>query len=298
MKRCKLILFLAVYSVVFSLTSCSSENENSPEGIFLAENISKDFNNRYNSFTIESVFTGSDFYHDSELEETYITCTDTESNKCLVVYLEGIWNRTIRTFSDTRQLPYAVQERLESCLKEPAKVIDQIKEAEFAALNTKEYIIRYRQDTLQAKNCVHTLVTDDNGTILRLCTYSLNEPDNVYPLTENIGWIKQRYRGASILGYINDLGDDEFMVKHDGIMKTVRFRFNRNYDCNWESTTYPLQPDSVIPTHVLERLQAIAPNFSYTDVTVIESKSGTGYTFTDNSKADSPGYTIGSGNDL
>ena len=287
----KRVLFLSLLTAALLLASCGSESDIHPDYTKLPENVSQDFSTRCPGFTIKSAGTYSDFYHSSDNEETFIRCTDTQGNECVVSYTGSQWNRTVRTLTDEQQLPTAVQKSLTACLGErPANDIYEIKEADFAGLKGKEYIIRYHQDTPLAHNCVHTLMTDADGTVLRLCTYPLNNPDYVFPLSESLGYIARQYSGADILGYINDLGDDEFIIRHDGVMKTVLFNHN---GIQWKSTSYPLQPGMTVPQRVLQTLDTIAPGFTYTDVTVIESEQGTSYAFTDNSKADHPGHTIG-----
>lgn len=287
----KRVFFLSLLTVALLLASCGSESDIHPDDTKLPENVSHDFSTRCPGFTIKSAGTYSDSYHGSDNEETFIRCTDAQGNECVVSYTGSRWNRTVRTLTDEQQLPTAVRKSLAACLGErPANGIHEIKAADFAGLKGREYIIRYRQDTPLATNCEHTLMTDADGTVLRLCTYPLNNPDYVSPLTESLSWIAKQYSSADILGYINDLGDDEFIIMHDGVMKTVSFNHNGTL---WKNTSYPLQPGMTVPQRVLQTLDTIDHGFTYTDITVIESEQGTSYAFTDNSKADRPGHTIG-----
>lgn len=282
------LLVLSVCAVAILLASCGSESEFRSENDNLTESISNDFNSRYKGFAIKSVSVSNDFYRDSDRQETFIRCVDSYGDERIVAYVNNKWNRSVRVLADKSQLPYAVQNTLEG---ETPNEIDLIKEAEFAGIGNKEYIIHYKRDIPFAKNCVHTLIVNDNGMVLRKCSYSLNDPDCIYPFAEDISWIMRRYKNATILGYINDLGDDEYIIEHGGVIKTVLFR--PNAQPYWKKTTYPLQPNMTIPQHVLDKLKATAPNFTYTDVTVVETEEGNGFIFTDNSKVDRPAYIIG-----
>ena len=280
---------LAIVSV-FALASCDSENEPAKTDDSLPAEISKDFYGRCPNSTIERVSTNKDFY--SDMQETYVFAVDDTGDKYLVAYLDSAWNRTIRTITDITQLPYNVKEKLsENCSEAMVNGFIDIKEVAQKSIANKYYIFRYRQDTPLAANCEHTLVVDSGGTILKATTYMLNDIDYTRLYTKDIDWITEHYEGAVILGYVNDLGDDNYIVMHNGTLKSIYFNSNET-EVRWNATKYELPNGEVIPSKVLEVLHTIDPEFIYTEVTVVETPIGKYYSLVDGTKPERPGHNI------
>lgn len=286
-------LFGLAICATFAFTSCGSDNGMEPFQYNLPEVVSKDFNNRFQGYKINNFYTGTrtDFYG-NEQQQTDIYSVDNEGNECFVGYLDNVWNRTIQTLPDMSQLPYKVRVVLYRDYPQAVENgFDEIKEISQNCINDKYYILKFLQDTPLVKNCIHMLVIASDGTVLKLCTYPLNNPRDTYPLSGDISWISENYKGAAILGYVNDSGDDNYIIMHDGMLKSVYFRTNR--ETRWKETTYALPEGMSVPKKVLDVLQEVDKTFTYTKVTVIETPDGTYYSFVDGTKPERPGHTIG-----
>ena len=111
------------------------------------------------------------------------------------------------------------------------------------------------------------------------------------PLSTDIDWISKRYSGAVTLGYVNDLGSDNYLVIHNGVLKSVLFKTS-NIDTKWEETTYALPKGATVPNNVLESLHTTHAGFTYTEVMVVENPSGNYFLFIDGTKPNRLGYYV------
>ena len=89
-----------------------------------------------------------------------------------------------------------------------------------------------------------------------------------------------KYKDEVVLGYINDLGYDNYLIMHNGVLKSVLFDSN-NLDVKWKETRYALPEGTTVPSRVLDTLHTKYPDFTYTEVFVIENQCGISYLFTD-----------------
>ena len=289
----KHLLGVLVAAITVILSSCNSENETPVNYNSLPEVIAKDFNNRYGTNNIEQVYTGTDFYRHTGQQETYVHCKDKAGNELLVVYVDNVWNRSVLTLSDINKLPDNVRQRFYKELPQSVKYeFWKIKEITQACISGKYYELCYIvQDSSMNKNWIHTLVIDSEGTVLKSCEYELNDNTYVRPLPTDIDWISEHYRGATVLGYVNDLGYDNYLIMHNGVLKSVLFDSN-NIDVKWKETRYALPECTTVPSRVLDTLHTKYPDFTYTEVFVIENQCGISYLFTDGTRADRLGHYI------
>ncbi|WP_444392219.1 hypothetical protein [Prevotella sp.] len=259
----------------------------------MPEVIAKDFNNRYGTNNIEQVYTGTDFYRHTGQQETYVYCKDKAGNELLVVYVDNVWNRSVLTLSDINNLPDNVRQRFYKELPQSVKYeFWKIKEITQACISGKNYELCYIvQDSSMNKNWIHTLVIDSEGMVLKSCEYELNDNAYVRPLPTDIDWISEHYRDATVLGYINDLGYDNYLIMHNGVLKSVLFD-SHNIDSKWKETRYALPEGTTVPSRVLDTLHTKHPDFTYTEVSVIENQCGIFYLFTDGTRADRLGHYI------
>ena len=168
----------------------------------------------------------------------------------------------------------------------------KINEISQACISGKYYELCYIvQDSSMNKNWIHTLVINSEGTVLKSCEYELNDNAYVRPLPTDIDWISEHYRGATVLGYVNDLGYDNYLIMHNGVLKSVLFASN-NIDVKWKETRYALPEGTTVPSRVLDTLHTKYPDFTYTEVFVIENQCGISYLFTDGTRADRLGHYI------
>ena len=279
-------------AITLVLSSCNSENETPVNYNSLPEVIANDFNNRYGANNIEHIYTGTDFYRHTGQQETYVYCKDKAGNELLVVYVDNVWNRSMLTLSDINKLPDNVQKILSNELPDTAYEFWKIKEISQACISGKYYELCYIvQDSSMNKNWLHTLVIDSEGTVLKSCEYELNNNAYVRPFTADIDWITEHYKGARVLAYINDLGFDSYLIMHDGVIKSVSFDSNHP-DAKWEETRYALPEGTTVSNRVLDTLHTKYPDFTYTEVFVIENPGGIFYLFTDGTRADRLGHYI------
>lgn len=289
----KHLLCVLVAAITVILSSCNSENETPVNYNSLPEVIAKDFNNRYGTNNIEQVYTGTEFYRHTGQQETFVHCKDKAGNELLVVYVDNVWNRSVLTLSDINKLPDNVRQRFYKELPQSVKYeFWKIKEITQACISGKYYELCYIiQDSSMNKNWIHTLVIDSEGTVLKSCDYELNDNAYVRPLPTDIEWIFGHYRGATLLGYVNDLGYDNYLIMHNGVLKSVLFDSN-NLDSKWKETRYALPKGTTVPSSVLDTLHTKYPDFTYTEVFVIENSGGISYLFTDGTRADRLGHYI------
>lgn len=289
----KHLLCVLVAAITIILSSCNSENETPVNYNSLPEVIAKDFNNRYGTNNIEQVYTGTEFYRHTGQQETFVYCKDKAGDELLVVYVDNVWNRSMLTLSDINKLPDNVRQRLSRELPDTDNCeFWRINEITQACISGKYYELCYLvQDSSMDKSWVHTLVIDSEGTLLKSCDYELNNNAYVRPFTADIDWITEHYKGARVLAYINDLGFDSYLIMHDGVIKSVSFDSNHP-DAKWKETRYALPEGTTVPSRVLDTLHTKYPDFTYTEVFVIENQCGISYLFTDGTRADRLGHYI------
>ena len=282
--------WLAVVALV--LTSCDSENVTPIDDKTLPETIDKDFHERCEDYTIKRVYTRPEPYFDSGAMETYVTSEDNAGNECVVVYVDNAWNRTVRMLSDIDQLPITVQYRLLTVNREAGNdEFLEIKEVSQASINGTYYILCYLQDTPKLKNLVHTLVIDSKGTVVKACTYKLNDAEYTGTISGDMEWISMHYKGSKVLGFVNDSGYDNYLIMHDGVLKSVYFRISSK-GTTWKETCYPLPKGTTVPSNVLDSLHADYPDFTYTEVSIVETPDGIFYLFIDGNRPDRLGHYV------
>lgn len=288
----KLLMRILAAAITLVLSSCNSENETPINYNSLPEVIANDFNNRYGTNNIEHIYTGTDFYRHTGQQETYVYCKDKAGNELLVVYVDNVWNRSMLTLSDINKLPDNVQKILSNELSDTAYEFWKIKEISQACISGKYYELCYIvQDSSMNKNWLHTLVIDSEGTVLKSCEYELNNNAYVRPFSIDIDWISEHYRDATVLAYVNDLGCDNYLIMHNGVLKSVLFDSN-NLDAKWKETRYALPEGTAVLSHVLDTLRTEYPDFTYTEVFVVENPGGNFYLFIDGTRADRLGHYI------
>ena len=288
----KLLMCVLAAAITLVLSSCNSENETPINYNSLPEVIANDFNNRYGANNIEHIYTGTDFYRHTGQQETYVYCKDKPGNELLVVYVDNVWNRSMLTLSDINKLPDNVQKLLSNELPDTAYEFWKIKEISQACISGKYYELCYIvQDSSMNKNWLHTLVIDSEGTVLKSCEYELNNNAYVRPFSTDIDWISEHYRDATVLAYVNDLGCDNYLIMHNGVLKSVLFDSN-NLDAKWKETRYALPEGTAVSSHVLDTLHTKYPDFTYTEVFVVENPGGNFYLFIDGTRADRLGHYI------
>lgn len=159
-----------------------------------------------------------------------------------------------------------------------------------ASINGTYYILCYLQDSPKLKNLVHTLVIDSKGTVVKACTYKLNNAEYIGTISATWNGL-QNYKGSEVFGFVNDSGDDNYLIMHDGVLKSVYFRVSRK-GTTWKETCYPLPKGTTVPSNVLDSLHADYPDFTYTEVSILETPDRIVYLFTDGNRSDRLGHYV------
>ena len=76
------------------------------------------------------------------------------------------------------------------------------------------------------------------------------------------------------------------------ILSRIGVFASNNIDVKWKETRYALPEGTTVPSRVLDTLHTKYPDFTYTEVFVIENQCGISYLFTDGTRADRLGHYI------
>ena len=127
--------------------------------------------------------------------------------------------------------------------------------------------------------------------VVKACTYKLNNAEYIGTIPGDMEWITAHYKGSEVLGFVNDSGDDNYLIMHDGVLKSVYFKTSRK-GMTWKETCYPLPKGTTVPSNLLESLHADYPDFTYTEVSIVETPDGIVYLFTDGNSPDRLGHYV------
>ena len=291
-KLSSLFVCTLIVTAAFALASCNSESDNTPiKENYLPEVIAKDFSTRYGDNTIEHVYTGTDFYRHTGQQETNVYSKNKTGDELFVSYVDNVWNRAVQSLSDINNLPYNVRKSFSKVIPDTARYeFWEREEVTQACISGKYYVLCYLVYDSSVPS-LHTLVIDSEGTVLKVCGYELNNTAYVRPLPTDIDWISEHYKGSVVLGYVNDMGDDDYLIMHNGVLKSVLFDSD-NLDAKWKETRYALPESATVTDRVLDALHAAHPDFTYTEISVVESPNGNYYLFVDGTRPDRLGYYI------
>ena len=131
----------------------------------------------------------------------------------------------------------------------------------------------------------------DDKTLPEVIAKDFHERCEDYTIKRVMEWITAHYKGSEVLGFVNDSGDDNYLIMHDGVLKSVYFRVSRK-GTTWKETCYPLPKGTTVPSNVLDSLHADYPDFTYTEVSILETPNGIVYLFTDGNRPDRLGHYV------
>ncbi len=283
-------LYCTLLAVLFvSFTACEKENEMEELTAEIPVAIKRDFNAKYPLATITSFHAYSDSLNEIEF-------VNDQQNKASVWYDKNVWKFTYTKVDDLKQLPVKVQDSFRNSPYANATVLD-IYKAERRGIKQPLYTLHFKYAIRKTPNVEHYVFISEDGLFIKTFTWQLNDPSWIIRLPQDhFNYIARKYSGAEIRGYVNNGGYNEYFILHEGKVKFVTFRGEKESDNGfWYETRYELGRDVVIPDNVISMLHKINPDFTYTHVYYIESPDGNSYLLQDKNHDQELGYYIGEG---
>lgn len=283
-----IFLFFTLFSI-FTIVSCDDNNDNEPvdRSNPLPEAIQKDVSSRLKSGEVTD-FKESD--SQAGIINVNFENKDTEETGTIAYLLQDQkWLFTYSEIKSISQLPKEVQTTFDNLIYKNA-IIEKISKTERRDLNVSTYDIYFLHDTKMAQNVVHNVLINSDGRYLTTITADVKKPTfySLYPLTDEISLIKDKYKNSEIKFYYNYTANtNNYIILHNDVIKFVEFRDNK-----WEKTDYKLPNDTKIPENVLNYLKRTDPNFVYTEVSYREGPEGNCYILTDTKSINDLGYIV------
>lgn len=278
--------FYYILTFIFLLyTSCENDIQTKED---IPAAIKNDFTERYPLGHIET------FHNYSDGTQQLDFLNRENNQEASIWYMNELWKMTYTEINDFQQLPTKVQQTFASSKYGHAKIID-INKVERKGIREKLYTLHFQFSIGNTSNVEHYVLINNDGLLLTTFTWKPNDPRGNINLSEDhFSFIKEMYKGAEIRGYINNSGSHEYFILHNNKIKYVFFDGEKTSDIYfWKETKYELDKEAKIPENVLKVLNNIYPNFVYTNVYCIESKTGNAYLFEDQNRDDKLGYCIG-----
>lgn len=253
----KKLLLLVCACATLLFISCEKESSDTRDPLqTISQEVTSDFIYRYPNVTVTDAYQ----WNDDKNVVTDIVFTDKEGLTNKAVYNNGKWSITEKTFNVN-----------DFIYKMPRKVLKAylgtgIENEEY--LSDNEYVIEFSRNGLDNtqyeflcsapysdglvtyEHLVYDIVIADDGTLLTCSHSSFNRSVWWYDMSSSIELVRGMYRYASILGAVNDAGNNKVFIRHNGILKTVTLR-DYGYGFEWVETSYSLDINSNLPEHVV-----------------------------------------------
>ena len=283
-------MYCTLLAVLFvSFTACEKENEMEELTAEIPVAIKRDFNAKYPLATITSFHAYSDSLNEIEF-------VNDQQNKATVWYDKNVWKFTYTKVDDLKQLPVKVQDSFRNSPYANASVQD-IYKAERRGIKQPLYTLHFKYAIKKTPNVEHYVFISEDGLFIKTLNWRPNDPSWFVRLPQDhFNYIARKYSGAEIRGYVNNGGYNEYFILHEGKVKFVTFRGEKESDNGfWYETRYELGRDAVVPENVIAYLHKTHPEFTYTHVYYIESPDGNSYHLQDKNHDQQLGYIIGEG---
>ena len=277
-------IFLKITLAITLLSICSCDREsNGPINNNLPANIELDFYRRYPGADI------TEFTQWNDKNSTYIHFTDTNGLSSTAIYLDNDWMLTQKEFDKENflfQLPRNIARAYigtgvdnEDYSSQNSYVI----EVSRSGIDPKQYefyfTTTYNDGVYSFNNLANNIVIDENGNLLTRSHSQFNRSIWWYDIRESIQSVRSRYPSATLLGSVNEGGNNVFFILDNKIQKTVTTRLNYN-NWEWEQTKYRLDINTIIPETVIadmEAYEAKHPDSEFYELYYIENKYGSFY---------------------
>lgn len=255
----------------------------------ISQEVTVDFNNRYPGVTVTDAYQ----WNDVENVVTDIVFSDKEGLTNKAVYNNGKWSITEKKF-DVNDFIYRLPRKvlkayLGTGIEGEEYLGDNnhyVIEFSRSGLDNKQYEFRcvapYTNGNEFIEHLVYDIVIADDGTLLTCSHSSFNRSVWWYDMSSSIELVRKMYRNASILGAVNDAGNNKLFIRDNGIIKTVTLH-DGGYGFEWSETTYPLDINTTLPSHVLAEQQAYEekhPNDAFYALLHCDTKDGSFYGLT------------------
>ena len=140
----------------------------------------------------------------------------------------------------------------------------------------------YSDGTEYLENLVHHIVIDEDGTLLTCSHHSFNRSIWWHDMRTSIGCVRARYPEATLLGAVNDCGNNTLFIRDGGILKKV-VTHDRGFGFEWQETTYSLDMDTPLPASVVaekESYEKAHPGQKFFALSSVERPHGLFYGLT------------------
>lgn len=254
----------------------------------LPREVTVDFIIRYPGVTVTDTYQ----WNDAKNVVTDIVFVDEEGLTNTAMYNNGKWSVTEKKLNVNDFL-----------FKLPRKVLKAylgtgIENEEY--LSDNDYVIEFSRDGLDNKqyefhcsapysdgketyeHLVYDIVIADDGTLLACSHSSFNRSVWWYDMSSSIELARRMYNNASILGAVNDGGNNKLFIRDNNILKTITLRdFGNGFE--WMETRYPLDVNTSLPEYVIAWQQAYEanhPDDAFRALTHRDTKDGSFYGLT------------------
>lgn len=286
MTRKNLCWYTIVCFLFMNVAACSSDDDYKEKSLEMPKTIKDDFDQRQPSSEIINFKSSRS---DTIFEIKFI---DINKNKGETFYADQKWKITIKEINEFSKLPKTVQNSFKKSEYADSNILD-IVEISRDDIERSLYRLHFKHLAHNTPDVEHYTFMNDDGLILTTLNYKTND-DWMFPVLPkaHFDYIKNKYAGAEVRGYVNNSGYYEYFIIHNNIIKFVFFNGKVPTDRSfWKETSYELPIDSKIPENVMNVLNRIRidDDFNYTNIYKIETSEGNAYSFMDSTH----GYTIG-----
>lgn len=258
MKRMIFNLLICALSALV-IMSCEKETPVRPQRA-LDHYIELDFFSRYPGVSL----TDFSEYEDSKDGKTVtgIHFVDGNGIQGFSVYKNGMWMITEKNY-DVEDFLYAIPRKvartyigtgIENEVYHRGSDWYYVHEIARRGISKKQYeflcTAPFDDGYDTAENLVYDIIIDEDGTLLT-CAHDVFNPSIWwYDITTSMDAVRNKYPGATILGAVNDAGNNVLFVRDEGIVKIVTTK-NRGDGFVWTSTSYPLDINTPLPESVM-----------------------------------------------
>lgn len=254
----------------------------------ISREVTCDFNNRYPDVTVTDAYQ----WNDVKNIVTDIVFIDKEGLTNKAMYNNGKWSITEKMY-DVNDFIYGMPRKI---LK--AYLGTGIEDEEY--LSDNDYVIEFSRNGLDNKqyefhcsapysdgkeayeHLIYDIVIADDGTLLTCSHSSFNRSVWWYDMSSSIDLVRAMYKNASLLGAVNDAGNNKLFIRDNDIIKTITLRdFGNGFE--WMETSYPLDINTTLPAHVIIEQQAYEaehPDDTFYALSHCDTKEGSFYGLT------------------
>ncbi len=289
----KMIKYLSVHSIVslflsfaigmFVLAGCDKSDPEPYDPI--PEIVLNDFNNRYPGATLLNDHFGENTEGWAELK-----FIDSDGVKGTAHYKDGLWMMTNKEFSKKDfllQIPRKVARTYVGTGVENEDYSSDnsyVMEISRRYLEKKQYEFRFmipHEDKTAIDGLVYaiwSIAIDEDGDLLYYYNGFINSSYSWKDITSSlncvVGFLPM---GSTILGCVNEYGDNLIFFKHDGIVKTAVSK--QGLDWGWDKTYFPIDSTNITKAVADARDTFLSENEGYRFTTLydVENRFGKYY---------------------